>query len=175
VKIPLSKTGFKSLRKTKRIWIAIALAAALMGLALAWVSEPSQPDVIQNLGDSWVLQENQIGPVIGDLGGVPESIPKPFANFVAYDGDPHFMRRRKAPPPERTYQSKLRNFGFNIRYPDMAALTEETAKQKKLENIYTTTWMRMGINSGANYGGNPLENHINRKVNLKQAFPPYRY
>jgi hypothetical protein len=33
--------------------------------------------------------------VIGHLGGVPVSIPKEFAKFVEYDGDPGLWRRGK--------------------------------------------------------------------------------
>jgi hypothetical protein len=114
--------------------------------------------------------------VIGDLGGVPVSIPKPYAHFVEYDGDPHFMEPRKGPPPKRTFQSRLRSFGFEIRYPDMAPLTDETEKQQKQENIYTTTWMRVGINTGSIYGGDTtLASHLHYKLTLKQGFPPYRY
>lgn len=161
-------------RNRKRIFL-ISLAV-LCALILTWLVVPSKPGPIQNLGDSWVFQENQTGPVIGDLGGVPVSIPRPYAHFVEYDGDPHFMERRKGPPPKRTFQSRLASFGFEIRYPDMAALTDETAKQQKQETIYTTTWMRVGISSGSDYGSDDvLDAYVNYMVNLKQKFPPYRY
>lgn len=113
--------------------------------------------------------------VVGNLGGVPVNIPMPYANFLEYDNDPHFMESRKSPPLRRTYQSKLRSFGFEIHFPDMVVSTEETAKKKKLENIYTTQWLQVGINTGSYYGGNPLERYINYKINLRQTFPPYRY
>lgn len=150
MKIP--ETSVNSPRKIKRIWIVIALVTVLSVLMLAWLITSPQSKVIQNLGDSWVLRENQTGSVIGDLGGVPVSIPKPYAHFVEYDGDPHFMEERKGSAPKRTYASRLASFGFEIRYPDMAPLTSETEPQKKEENIYTTTWMRVGVDSNANYG-----------------------
>jgi len=96
--------------------------------------------------NSWVFKENKIGPVIGDLGGVPVLIPVPFANFVEYEGDPHFLKPRTEPPPKRTYQSKLKSFGFRFRYPDMAGLTEKTEQEKKKSTIYNTMWMRAGVN-----------------------------
>lgn len=129
---------------------ATFLAAAL---GVAWSSDQAKSDRIEHLSDSWVLKENRNGPVIGDLGGVPVSIPKPYANFVEYDGDPHFMEKRKEPTPKRTYQSKLASFGFEVRYPDMAPVTDETSSEKRKANIHTTMWMRVGINSHSHYGG----------------------
>lgn len=176
MKFPWPGMRFKSMRKINRIWIVAALTVALSLLLLIWISASSRPEVIRNLDESWVLRENRNGPVIGDLGGVPVSIPRPYANLVEYDGDPNFMEKRKGPPPRRTFQSRLRSFAFEIRYPDMAALTDETAKQKKLENSYTTMWLRVGLSSGSDYGSpEVLERHISRKINLKQTFPPYRY
>jgi hypothetical protein len=143
---------------------------------LFWLLAPSQPSPISNLNDSWVLKENRNGPVIGHLGGAPVAIPKPFAHFVEYDGDPHFMERRKGPPPKRTYQSGLASFGFEIRYPDMAALTDQTEPQKKMETIYTRTWLRVGVSANSIYGGDTaLEAYIQSIVYGKNPFPPYRY
>ncbi|WP_292938376.1 hypothetical protein [Noviherbaspirillum sp.] len=116
------------------------------------------------------------GLIIGNLGGVPVAIPRAYAHFVEYDGDPYFMESRDRSPPKRTYHSRIRSFGFEIRYPDMAPLTDQTERQKKTENIYTTTWLFVGINSNSHYAGdNPLESHINYIVSLEQKIPPYRY
>lgn len=88
-------------------------------------------------------------PVVGDLGGVPVAVPRPFARFVEYGADPHFMERKGWSVPERTFQSKLRSFGFEVRYPDMASVEVKTPAEK---DIHTTMWMRVGINTGENYG-----------------------
>jgi hypothetical protein len=158
-----------------RLTIAVSGALLIVG-TLFWLLAPSQPSPISNLNDSWVLKENRNGPVIGHLGGAPVAIPKPFAHFVEYDGDPHFMERRKGPPPKRTYQSGLASFGFEIRYPDMAALTDQTEPQKKTETIYTTTWLDVGIHANSIYGGDTaLEAYIQSIVYGKNPFPPYRY
>ncbi len=93
--------------------------------------------------------------VIGDLGGVPVKIPKYFANYVEYDGDPGFGEKRKGEKPVRTYQSKLSSFGFYVHYPDMVGLsTPELRQEKKKESIYTTMWLSVGINAGEIYPGN---------------------
>lgn len=163
------------MHQSLRLIVALAGALLIVG-ALFWLLAPSQPATISNLDDSWVLKENRNGPVIGHLGGVPVAIPRPFAHFVEYDGDPHFMERRKGPPPKRTYQSGLASFGFEIRYPDMAALTDQTEAQKKTENIYTNTWLRVGVSANSIYGGDTaLETYIQFNVNRKNPFPPYRY
>lgn len=159
------------------IWMTIAiLGALLIAGALLWLLSPSQPATISNLGDSWVLKENRNSPVIGHLGGVPVAIPRPYANFVEYDGDPHFMQPRKGPPPKRTYQSGLASSGFEIRYPDMAALTDQTAPEKKKETIYTSTWLSVGIHANSIYGGDTaLEAYIQGNVFRENPYPPYRY
>lgn len=88
-------------------------------------------------------------PVIGDLGDVPVVIPRSFARFVEYDADPHFMERKGWSSPERTFQSGLRSFGFEVRYPDMASVEVQTPAEK---DIFTTMWMRVGISTGEDYG-----------------------
>lgn len=141
--------------KTIKPALLFAAAAIILAIALGivWLSAPAKPDRIEHLSDSWVLKENRNGPVIGDLGGVPVSIPRPYANFVEYDGDPHFMEKRKEPAPKRTYESKLAGFAFEVRYPDMTPVTDENATEKRKENIYTTMWMRVGVDSHSQYGG----------------------
>ena len=89
--------------------------------------------------------------VVGHLGGVPVSIPKEFANFVEYDGDPGFLEKRNGLIPRRTFESGIRSFGFEIRYPDMAPENEQNWKEKRKESIYTTTWMSVGVLSNSHY------------------------
>jgi hypothetical protein len=89
--------------------------------------------------------------VIGHLGGVPVSIPMEFAKFVEYDGAPGFMEKRKESIPKHTYESGIRSFGFDIRYPDMAPVNEQTWKEKIKEDMYTTLWMSVGVLSNSRY------------------------
>lgn len=95
--------------------------------------------------NSWIFKKNQTGPVIGNLGGMPVSIPQSYANFVEYQHDPHFLRPRKGEVPKRTYQSKFRNFGLDFRFPDMAALIDETRQDKRDATIYNTKWMAASV------------------------------
>ena len=99
----------------------------------------------RQLAGSWIFKENQNGAVIGDLGGIPVSIPHHFARFVEYQDDPHFLEPRKGPAPIRTEQSKLRSFGFEVRFPDMAPLTDATREEKRKSNIFNTMWLHVGV------------------------------
>lgn len=90
----------------------------------------------------------------GDLGGVPVTIPRHFADFVEYDDDPGWGEKRKGTQPERTYQSKLRSFGYYTRFPDMAGESSgELIKDKRSYSIYTTPWISVGITTGSDYPG----------------------
>lgn len=171
--MPFQRTA---IRQVGTRLLAALLVSLLLLSGLAWLLRPAKSDTIQNLGDSWVFRENQRGPVIGDLGGVPVMIPKPYAHFVEYEGDPHFMERRKGPAPKRTYASRLSSFGFEVRYPDMAALTAETELQKRSENIHNTTWLDVGIGYKALYapnGDTALDRWIEHAL-APDNFP-YRY
>lgn len=106
--------------------------------------------------------------LIGDLGGVPVSIPRPFAHFVEYDDDPHFMEKEGWVPPERTYQSKIRSFGFEVRFPDMASEDMKTHEERLKKDIFNTMWMRVGVDAGEDYGSSGdvaferyLQNYLN--------------
>jgi hypothetical protein len=88
---------------------------------------------------------------IGHLGGVPVMIPKEFANFLEYDDDPGFLEKRKGEIPKRTFESGIRSFGFEVRYPDMAPVNDQTWRDKRKENIYTTMWMSVGVRSNSRY------------------------
>jgi hypothetical protein len=88
---------------------------------------------------------------IGHLGGVPVSIPKEFAHFVTYDGDPGFLEKRKGIKPERTYESGIRSFGFDIRYPDMMPVNSQTWKDMRSAHMDTTPWMFVAVNSNSHY------------------------
>lgn len=143
----------QSPRKTKLVLLVVAAIILTAALWKGWLVYQAYSGPIERLSDSWVFKENREGPVIGDLGGVPVSIPKPYANFVEYDGDPHFLEKRKGPVPKRTHESKLASFGFEVRYPDMANVNEETASERRQKNIHNTMWMRVGVNSHSAYGG----------------------
>lgn len=92
--------------------------------------------------------------VVGDLGGVPVTIPRHFANYVEYEGDPNFGEKRQGSKPERTHQSKLVSFGYYTRFPDMAGESSaELIKDKRSYSPAKTPWISVGINTGKNYPG----------------------
>lgn len=100
----------------------------------------------------------QDSPVMGDLGGVSVEIPRDYARFVEYNKEPHFLEKKSGTKVDPAYQSKLRSFGFEVRYPDMASVKVKTKEEK---DIFTTMWLRVGVNTGEFYG---IENHLdNRK------------
>ncbi len=92
--------------------------------------------------------------VVGDLGGVPVNIPRHFANYVEYEGDPGWGEKRKGLKPKRTHQSKLTSFGYYTRFPDMAGESSfELVKDKSSYSIHTTPWIDVGITTGNIYPG----------------------
>lgn len=100
-------------------------------------------------------RENNI--IIGDLGGVAVNIPSKLIRLVEYDGDPDWGEVRQGAVPERTYQSKINSFGFDIRYTDGAIydgiggkMSDEYDAQK---NLPDSPWISVGINSGNRYYG----------------------
>ena len=93
--------------------------------------------------------------VIGDLGGLKVKIPRHYAEYVVYDGDPRFGEVGKDSEPERTFDSKLRNFGVKIRFPDMRGLESDNLINEYNDNFLKpeSLWLRLVINSGENYPG----------------------
>lgn len=93
--------------------------------------------------------------VVGNLGGVPVTIPRHFANFVEYEGDPGWGEKRQGPRPERTHQSRLVSFGYYVRFPDMAGeATPELVKDRSNYSPSKTPWIRVGVTTGSIYPGN---------------------
>ena len=104
--------------------------------------------------DEMAAAQFATGDVIGDLGGVSVTIPKHFANYVEYEGDPGWGEKRKGPRPERTHASKMISFGFKVRFPDMAGLSNAALEaDRRKQTIYNTKWLDVGINTGRNFPG----------------------
>ena len=92
--------------------------------------------------------------LVADLGGMHVEIPHYFAMNVEYDGDPGWGEKKKSPLLEKTGLPKLRSFGFDVRFPDMAGLSSpEMYQDKRKTSIFKTTWFRVGINTGEDYPG----------------------
>ena len=93
--------------------------------------------------------------VVGDLGGVQVRIPRQFARNVEYDADPGILQPRQSPAPARTPSSRIRSFGFDFRYPDMAGpeSSEEARKDRAASLPGNSQWIFVGLNAGEDYPG----------------------
>ena len=107
--------------------------------------------------DSSTVANTEEKYAIGDLGGVSVDLPREFVELIEYDGDPSWGEKRVGKKPERTYQSKINSFGFDIRYTDKTLLDSPFGKladiyhqEKKLPE---NPWVSVGINSGDRYYG----------------------
>ena len=155
--------------------VVIPLFIVLL-LATAWTAlfKPRLlPKPIQrHLFADWMIQEERrTDPAVGHLGGIPVSIPRPYAHFLEYDGDPGFTEPRKGPRPERTFDSGIRSFGFEMHYPDMEVASAINLDKQVRKNIYTSPLLRVGINSNSFYGGKDFPLGSVQTIKFKK----YRY
>lgn len=112
-------------------------------------------------------------PVHANLGGMEVMIPAYFAEYVEYDGDPGWGEKRKGPVPPRTAQSRLRSFGFDVRYPDMVGKSSpDLRKEKREEMLNTTMWLDVTIVSGQHYPGDGfMDRAFKHGLNSPSTFP----
>jgi hypothetical protein len=126
-------------------------------------------------GTQFVAAQYTSKDVVGDLGGMPVTIPRHMAEFVEYEGDPGWGERRQGPVPERTHSSKLTSFGVQFRYPDMATLSSpEMWKDMKSKTMYVTDWMRFSVKTGNNYS---VMGALDRRLlaTINDGYGPYKY
>jgi hypothetical protein len=169
--------GHSSMAVTKKvgkgrwaIWLLLAIIAGMSWVSWKWfqLNEPLLTS-FQPLEAAATQIANR--DVVGDLGGITVTIPQHFANYVEYDGDPGWGENRKGPRPVRTHQSKLRSFGFHVRYPDMAGLSSPVLRQDKARyTIYNTPWISVGINTGSIYPG---DDFLDRWTHARVETPNY--
>jgi hypothetical protein len=135
----------KPRRRQTAMWVLVGVLGLLS--TNSYALDPFTPPA---------LEATQVAPrdVVGDLGGVPVTIPRHFANYVEYEGDPGWGEKRQGPRPPRTHQSKLISFGYYTRFPDMAGESApELRKDKASYPASKTPWIDVGINTGKNYPG----------------------
>lgn len=146
----------KALKRTAYLLLLVTLLGVLAWLfAPRWLvggaqiaSNPFEPPEM-------TAARNAPHDMVGDLGGVPVTLPSHFANFVQYEDDPGWGEKRKGAKPQRTHQSKLISFGYYVRFPDMAGLsTLELWKDKASYLASKTPWIDVGVSAGRNYSGN---------------------
>lgn len=144
----------KPRRKKRVLWLLLG-TLGLTCLLVIWWRTASAP-ASTNPFESPEMAASRYAPrdVMGDLGGVPVTIPRHFANYVEYEGDPSWGEKRQGSKPERTHQSKLVSFGYYTRFPDMAGESSaELIKDKRSYSSSKTPWISVGINTGKDYPG----------------------
>jgi len=123
------------------------LAVIAAGLLLSACSDTIEDERI-------LAKAGGVREVIGDLGGVPVRVPLEFAKNVEYDDDPAILQPRLKPVRVRSYSSRLRSFGFDVRYPDMAGTGSEEARKDRAAHLPGNTfWILVGLNAGEHYPG----------------------
>ena len=110
--------------------------------------------------------------VVGNLGGMKVVIPRYFAEFVEYEGDPGFGEKRKEQRPERSFDSRLESFGMDVRFPDMKGLVDwQTRQEKKRQPLAENTWLRVGVSAGQYYYGEGSLDKLSRVVLKPEEYP----
>ncbi|MGI4778989.1 MAG: hypothetical protein ACRYGA_12860 [Janthinobacterium lividum] len=110
-------------------------------------------------------------PVIGDLGGLRVTFPPGFVRNAEYEGDPEFGHKRIGPKPERTHQSSLVSLGFDVRYPEIVAISvEETRLDKSNYTIYNTPWLSVHITAGVDFGDGQFLERVTASINRDTNF-----
>jgi len=143
-------------------WVVILLLVVICAMAFySWrLARLLSVDIWDFRPPEMVAAQYSAKDVIGDLGGMPVKICRHIAEYVEYDGDPGFSGPpRQGPPPERTYASRLKSFGFAVRFPDMAMITSiEMWADKESYTIRNTPWMSVTVYSGENFPGRGFMN-----------------
>lgn len=151
------------------LWSALGLivllcVAAWFKLASLWLGGFQPPEM--------AAAQYSSKDVVGNLGGLPVRLPRYAVQYVEYDGDPGWSGKRQGPVPERTMESKLTSFGFDVRYPDMQMIDSyATENEQKSQSIYTTMWIRVGVRSGEIY---PKDGFLDRRFAclVRSTAPP---
>jgi len=156
--------------QTGSVKVGIVLFFATVGVILAVLMVAWFRQASAQMQDPWMspaMTAAQYAPrdVVGDLGGVPVTIPRHFANFVEYEGDPGWSEKRKGSVPKRTHQSKLSSFGYDVRFPDMAGRSsQELRKDSESYSSGKTPWISVGINTGNIYPGDGFLDRVTANI-----------
>ncbi|MHA3017103.1 hypothetical protein E6A55_30860 [Cupriavidus necator H16] len=116
-------------------------------------------------------------PIIGDLGGVPVSVPLNYTHLVTeYEGDPSVFdpERRNWKAPVRTFASKINSLPLMVHLPDFAPRTAANEAsyyraQKSMEG--PEEWLPIGVSANQSLNvhkekmvlGNPYDQHVTVK------------
>jgi len=110
--------------------------------------------------------------VVGDLGGMKVVIPRYFAEYVEYEGDPGFGEKRKGQRPVRNFDSRLKSFGMDVHFPDMKGLVDwKTRQEKKQQPLRERNWLRVSVSAGKSYYGDGSLDRLSRVVLKPDEYP----
>lgn len=141
----------------RRLWRW--LLYLLIGLAISisyviWNIQATKRDLFGFQPSAMVVAQHTPKDVIGDLGGMKVRIPKHYAEYVEYDGDPGFGEKRStAAQAQRSFSSGLSSFGMNVHFPDMKGVETPELKDDYRRNRLKSEnpWIRVSINAGDIY------------------------
>lgn len=135
-----------------------------------------------NVKEGNSMQEDaQRDVVIGDLGGVPVEMQRDSVRLVEYNGDPDWGESFEGAVPERTYDSKISSFGFDVRYTDGALYDGIVGKYadeyEAQKNLSDSPWVSVSVHSGDRYHGKGAVNRIgDGTINaMPDEHPVYTY
>jgi len=110
--------------------------------------------------------------VVGSLGGMKLEMPRYYAEFVQYEGDPGFGKKRTGSRPERSVDSRLESFGMDVHFPDMRGLVDwKTRQEKKHQPLREKTWIRVSVAAGKYYYGDGYLDRLSRVVLKPEEYP----
>ena len=174
----IQQGGVESNGRGRGRWVVALIVMLLMLLGvLSWLLTKTMGASLGGFGPAQMAAAQYTArDVVGDLGGMPVTIPRHMAEFVEYEGDPGWGEKRQSATPERTYQSHLTSFGVQFRYADLATLSSSKEwKDKKSKSIYNTDWMSFGITSGKQYPGNGWLDRLTDARLLRRTSDRYIY
>ena len=131
----------------------------LLSTAILFSGCSDASTAINNIKEGNSMQDDSVQKdiIIGDLGGVPVEMPRDSVRLVEYNGDPDWGESFEGAVPERTYDSKISSFGFDVRYTDGAIYDGIVGKYadeyEAQKNLSDSPWVSVGVNSGNRYYG----------------------
>jgi hypothetical protein len=177
-------------KKKRSVWRRIGRIMAWLGIILAillaYLSWEIYRVTTKVSGfQPWEMAVAQYTPkdVIGDLGGMKVRIPRYCAEYVEYDADPGFGEKRKGSRPERNYDSRLRSFGIDARFPEMTCLDNKALREDmhRTELRKDNPWISITITAGelgSTWGAGTADNlakAVTRTIDRPNKFWLYNY
>ncbi len=95
-----------------------------------------------------------------DLGGVQVRIPAAFAHQIEFEGAPGL------PAPG----SRIRGFGFDVRYPDMQGVSNATQAARDQAPMETSMWLHVTLTAADHYYGADFLAHMAQELHRPKAW-----